>query len=88
MEYKQKVLVPAYNMVSRKFGFGNGSDRIEIQVMEIRCDPSNEIILKKMFTRISLNSKTNISFMSTGMLQITVRTIYKKSTQCPQQILK
>lgn len=65
MECKQNVLVPAYNMVSRNFGFDNGTDRIETHAMEIRCDPSNAIILKKIFTRISLNSKTSITLMPT-----------------------
>ena len=88
MECEQNMLVRAYDMVSRKFAFGNGTDIIDTHAMEIICDPSNAMILKKMFTRISLNSKTSISFMPTGMLQITGQTIYKKSTQCSQRILK
>ena len=78
MKCEQKVLVPAYNMVPSKFRFGNGNNQIDTHAMEIRCNPINTIILKKMFTRISLNNKTRISFMPTGMLQLTGRTIYKK----------
>ena len=48
MEYKKKVLVPEYDIVSMKVGFGNGKERIDTNAIEIRCDPKDTIILKKL----------------------------------------
>ena len=52
MDCKQQMLVPEYDTVSRKFGFESGNEKIDTHDLEIRCNPSNAIILKKMFTRI------------------------------------
>ncbi len=78
MEEENKVSIPAYDIVPNKFGFGNGTERITTYAFEIRCDPSDAKILKKLFARISLSSTSKISFMLTGMVQLSGQKIYKK----------
>ena len=74
-----EVVIPAYDIVNNKIFFGNGKERITTKAIEIRCDPDDAIILKKLLTRISLSSRNQISFMPTGMLQISGQDIYKRS---------
>ena len=78
-EDNNEIVIPAYDIVNNKFGYGNAKDRVSTRVIEIRCDPDNAQILKKLLTRISLSSTNAISFMPTGMLQLSGTEIFKRS---------
>ncbi len=81
MEEENKVSIPAYDIVPNKFGFGNGTERITTYAFEIRCDPSDAKILKKLFAQISLSSTSKIFFMPTGMVQLSGQKYTKKYWQ-------
>ena len=79
MDEDDKVVIPAYDIVNNKISFGNGKDIITTKAIEIRCDPADSNILKKLLTKISLSSSNDITFMPTGMLQLSGQDIYERS---------
>ena len=72
-------MFPTYYIVSTKFGYGNGKNRISTYAFEIRCAPDDAVPLKKLLTRISLSSTNDIKFIPTGMLQMLGQTAYKNA---------
>ena len=40
-EDNNEIVIPAYDIVNNKFGYGNAKDRVSTRAIEIRCDPNN-----------------------------------------------
>ena len=70
MEETTKVSISAYNIIPNKFGFGNRTEIITIYAFEIRCEPSDTKNHIEFFDPILLRSTLKISFMPTGMVQL------------------
>ena len=49
-EMENEIVIPAYDLVNNNFGFGNSSKRITTRAIEIRFDPEDANILKKLLT--------------------------------------
>ena len=78
-ETENEIVIPAYDIVTNNFGFGNANEKVTTHAIEIICDPEDAPIMKKLLTRISLSSSNSISFMPTRMLQLSGQEIYKRS---------
>ena len=72
------VTFPAYELLPTSIGFGNGSTRITTRVIEMRFDPEDANVLKKLITIISNSSTNDIEFMPSRLVQIIGPEAYKK----------
>jgi len=48
---KQKIIIPAFNLYSKKVGDGNGNGRVKTFAYEIRTSPDNENMLKTYYVK-------------------------------------
>lgn len=69
MDSTHKVQIPAYDIASTTIGFGNRDSKIITRAYKLRCNPSNAMIHKNPFTKIS-NSTKDINFVPTGLIQL------------------
>ena len=48
---KQKIVIPVFNLYSKKVGDGNGNGRVKTFAYEIRTSPDNENMLKTYYVK-------------------------------------
>ena len=60
---KQKIVIPAFDLFSKKVGDGNGNERVTIFAYEIRTSPTNANMLKKLLCTISKEGNSKLRFI-------------------------
>ena len=69
---KHHIIFPAFDLFTKRIGFGNGSNRVTTVVYEVKCHPDHSTVLKLLFIKSSAldplpPSDTNIHFIPHGL---------------------
>ena len=79
---QHNIVFPAFNLSTKRIGFGNGFNRVTTVAYEVKCHPARSTLLKSLLIKSSVSyllppSDTNIHFISHGLIQSTDATTAK-----------
>ena len=82
IEGQKLITFPAFDLSTRRNGFGNGSNRVTTVAYEIKCHPAYSTLLKAILIKSSIldmvpPSNTNIHFISHILIKSTDTTTIK-----------
>ena len=78
----EPIQLPAFDLSTKKIGFGNGKRRVTTTAFEVKCHPDDALILKHLFCRLSTSddkalSNNHIHFVAYGLPQYTSSEFYR-----------
>ena len=81
-EHNNSITFPAFDLSTKRIGFGNGTHRVTTVAYEVKCHPKHSTILKSLLIKASVldplpPSDTNIHFIPHGLIQSTDATTVK-----------
>ena len=81
-ETTNSITFPAFDLSTKRIGFGNGTNRVTTVAYEVKCHPNHSTILKSLLIKASVldplpPSDTNIHFIPHGLIQSTDATTVK-----------
>ena len=81
-EQDKSITFPAFDLSTKRIGFGNGTNRVTPVAYEVKCHPAHSTILKPLLIKASVLdplplSDTNIHFILHGLIQYTDATTVK-----------
>ena len=81
-EKKNSVIFPAFDLSTKRIGFGNGTHRLTTVEYEVKCHSAHSTILKYLVIKSSIldplpPSITNVHFIPHGLIQSTDATTVK-----------
>ena len=81
-EHSKIITFPAFDLSTKRIGFGNGTKRVITVAYEVKCHPTHSTILKSLLIKASVldplpPSDTNIHFIPRGLIQSTDATTVK-----------
>ena len=79
---QQRIVIPDFDLSTKRIGFGNGSNRVTTIAYEIKCHPTHSTLLKSLLIKSSVldplqPSNSNIHFIPHGLIQSTDATTVK-----------
>ena len=81
----EPIQLSAFDLSTKKIGFGNGKIRVTTTAFEVKCHPDDAVILKRLFCRLSASddkvpSNNHIHFVAYGLPQYYCSQIIKQNT--------
>ena len=78
----EPIQLSAFDLSTKKIGFGNGKIRVTTTAFEVKCHPDDAVILKRLFCRLSASddkvpSNNHIHFVAYGLPQYTSSDLYR-----------
>ena len=64
---RQKIVIPAFDLYSKKIGDGNENERVTTYTYEIGASPNNTNMLKNLLCKISNEGNSNLRFIPYGI---------------------
>ena len=64
---KQKIVIPAFDLYSKKVGERQGYDRITTLVYEIRTSPENTVMFQSLLWQVSTAKVFDLKFVPYGL---------------------
>ena len=82
IDSQKRIVFPAFDLSTKRIGFGNGSNRVTTTTYEIKCHPTHSTLLKFLLIKSSVldpiqPSDSNIYFISHCLIQYTDTTTVK-----------
>ena len=79
---QHRIVFPAFDLSTKRFGFGNRSNRVTTIAYEVKCHPAHSTLLKSLLIKSSVVYPfplydTNIHFIPHGLIQSTDVTAVK-----------
>ena len=81
-EHSNSIIFPAFDLSTKRIGFGNGTNRVTTVAYEVKCHSNHSTIVKSPLIKTSVlyplpPSDTNIHFIPHGLIQSTDATTVK-----------